>query len=274
MAIDNLFKFGTVVDVTDSLDGDRIKIHVKGVDPGKFVLEDIPYAFPLLPKQLYIKPKIGEIVLVFVQNGSFDEDRFWIGPIISQPDKLEYDSVTALSFLKSGLIRPGTAPSTNPQNLGVQMEPDDVGLQGRGSTDIIVKPNEIRIRAGKSLDLRKLNRDNPSYIQIKYNKASSESSINIVSDNINLLSHKGVKDYNLIDASSMITDEDYAKILEKAHQLPFGDVLIDFIIILIKAFSTHVHAYAGLAPDLTQVEVKNLLEYDLETILSNNIRIN
>lgn len=274
MAIDNLFKFGTVIDVKDDLDGDRIKVHIKGVDPSKFTLDDIPFAFPLLPKQLYIKPKIGESVLVFVQNGSYNEDRFWIGPIISQPDKMAYDSLTALSFLKSGLIKPGTAPSTEPQNLGVQMESDDVGLQGRGSTDIVLKPNEIRIRAGKSLDLRKLNRDNPAYIQIKYDKSASESAINIVSDNINLLSHKGIKNYNLIDPNDLITNSDYNKIIEKAHQLPFGDTLIEFINILIKAFSTHVHAYAGLAPDLTQAEVKNLLVYDLKKILSNNVRIN
>lgn len=275
MATNNdIFKYGTVVDVSDDLDGGRVKVHIKGVDPVKFTLDDIPYSFPLLPKQFYVKPKIGETVLVFVQNDSYLEDRFFIGPIISQPDKMDYDSVTALAFLKSGLIRPGTAPSTEPENIGVQMGPNDVGIQGRGSTDMIVKPDEIRIRAGKSLDLRKLNRDNPSYIQVKYDRATSEGAINLVADNINLLSHNGVKNYNLIDANNMISDEDYAKILEKAHQLPFGDKLVELLNIIIKALTTHVHAYAGLAPDLNQIEVKNLIEYDLNKILSNNVRIN
>lgn len=270
----DIFKYGTVVDVTDSLDGDRIKIHIKGVDPANFTLANIPFSFPLLPKQFYVKPKVGESVLVFAQNGSFEDDRFFIGPIISQPDKMDYDSITALSFLKSGLINPGAAPSTEPENVGVQMGSDDVGIQGRGSTDIVIKPDEIRIRAGKSLDLRKLNRDNPSYIQIKYDRTTSESAINIISDNINLLSHNGIKDYNLIDANSMITDEDYAKILEKAHQLPFGDKLVEILNIIIRAITSHVHAYAGLVPDLNQIELKNLIEYDLNKILSNNIRIN
>lgn len=270
----DIFKYGTVVDVVDDLDGDRVKVHIKGVDPSKFVLDDIPYAFPLLPKQFYIKPKIGESVLVFAQNGSFLDDRFFIGPIISQPDKMAYDSITGLAFLRAGLIRPGEAPSTEPENIGVQLDSNDVGIQGRGSTDIIVKSDEIRIRAGKSLDLRKLNRNNPSYIQVKYDRATSEGAINIVGDNINLLSHKGIKNYNLIDANNMITKEDYSKILEKAHQVPFGDKLVEILNIIINAFTTHVHAYHGLAPDLSQIELKKLIEYDLSKILSNNVRIN
>ena len=44
--------------------------------------------------------------------------------------------------------------------------------------------------------------------------------------------------------------------------------------IIIKAITTHVHAYNGLAPDLNQTELKKLLEYNLEQILSKNVRIN
>jgi hypothetical protein len=271
--ISNIFKYGQVVSVDDDLDGDRIKVFVKGIDPQSFTLDDIPYAFPLLPKQLYVKPKVGENVFCFVQGDSFDDDRFWIGPIISQPHKINYDSMAALSFLNAGLIKPGIAPSTDPNNNGVQFENDDVGLQGRGSTDIIVKPNEIRIRAGKSLDMRTLNRENPSYMQVKYDRKTNEGSINMVSDNINLLSHKSIDKFNLVDSESLISDDDYTKILEKAHQLPFGDTLIELLNIFIKAFSTHVHAYPGLPPDLTQIELKNLLSYNLNKILSQNIRI-
>lgn len=273
-AITNIFKYGTVVDVKDELDGDRIKVYIKGVDPTKFTIDDIPYAFPLLPKQLYIKPKVGESVLCFVQGDSFDDNRFFIGPIISQPHKLDYDSMAALTFLNAGMLKPDIAPSTDPNNSGVQLENNDVGLQGRGSTDIIVKPNEIRIRAGKSLDMRTLNKENPSYIQVKYDKKENDGSINIVSDNINLLSHKSVDKFNLSDSSKLIDDDEYKKILEKAHQLPFGDVLVEFLNIFIKAFSTHVHAYHGLPPDLTQIEIKNLLSYEINNILSKNIRIN
>lgn len=273
-AITSLFKYGTVVSVDDEFDGDRVKVYIKGVDPIKYTLDEIPYAFPILTKLFYSKPKIGEVVICFTQNGSFDDDRFYIGPIISQPHKINNDTLSPLAFLNAGLIKPDIAPSTNPNNAGVQFDNEDVGIQGRESTDIVVKPNEIRIRAGKTLDMRTLNKENPSYLQIKYDKLSNESSVNIVSDNINLLSHKGIDRFNVVDSNDLITDEEYTKILNKAHQLPFGDKLMELLNILIKAFSSHVHAYPGLPPDLSQIELKNLLEYNLDSILSKNIRIN
>ena len=85
--INNIFKYGTVVSSNDEFDGDRVKVHIKGIDPQKYKLDEIPYSFPLIPKTFYVKPKMGETVLVFSQDGSFNSDRFFIGPIISQPPK-------------------------------------------------------------------------------------------------------------------------------------------------------------------------------------------
>lgn len=272
----NYLKFGIVVSLSDNFDGDRIKVHIRGIDPVNYQIDDLPYAFPLLPKLFYIKPKIGETVFVFVQEPSdFNGgDRFFLGPIISQPHKYEIDTIGARAFLKSGSLTPEPAPSMNPENRGVQLKNEDVGIIGRGSTDIVAKPNEIRLRAGKSLDLRKLNKENPSYIQVKHNTATNKGSVNIVSNEINLLSHNGVDKFNLVDPEFLINDEEYKKIIEKAHVLPFGDVLIEFIGLFIKAFSSHVHAYNGLPPDLKQIELKNLLSFELDKINSKNIRIN
>jgi hypothetical protein len=274
MAISNIFKYGTVIDVKDEFDGDRVRVYIKGLDPVDFSIEDIPFAFPLLPKNLYIKPKVGESVFVFFQGESKLDDRFFIGPIISQPHRLDNDSLTGQAFLSSGLIKPDIAPSLKPENTGVQFENNDVGLQGRGSTDIVVKPNEIRIRAGKTLDMRTFNIENPTYIQTKFDTSENTGHINIVSDYINLLSHKGIDKFNLSDQNDLINSEEYDKILKKAHQLPFGDILIDFMNIFVRAFATHVHAYAGLPPDLNQIELKTLLEFQTDKILSKNVRIN
>lgn len=274
MAVNSIFKYGTVVSVTDELDGDRIKVHIRGVDPNNYVVENLPYAFPMLPKSLYVKPKVGEVVFVFSQNDSFLDDRFWIGPIISQPHKLDYDSVSPLAFLNAGLIGPDIAPSKTPENRGLQPDNDDVAVQGRGNSDIIVKDSEVRIRSGKSYDLIKLNKENPTYIQVKHNQENKQGVINIVSDNINILSHKSVDKFNLSDPESLINSKEMAAIMEKAHELPYGDVLVGFLKLFIKAFSSHVHAYAGLPPDLSQIELKNLLEFQLDNILSKNVRIN
>lgn len=268
-----LFKYGTVVGVDDPLDGERVKVHIKGVDANNYNIDDIPYAFPLLAKFLHVKPKVGETVFVFSQDGSFETDRFWFGPIISQPHKLNHDSITSKSLLKSGTIKPDIAPSKNPNNVGVNMGNDDVGLFGRGNSELVIKPSEARLRSGKSLDFIKLNKENQSYVQTKYNQTTKESSVNIVGDNVNILSHKSVDKFNLNDPNDLINDDEYKKILEKAHKLPYGDVLIEFMELFKKAFTTHVHAYAGLPTDTEQVEVKNMLNFDLNKILSKNIRI-
>lgn len=270
----NIFKFGSVISVDDKSDGGRIKVHVRGEDPINYDINNIPYAFPLLPKTIHVKPKVGEFVFVFTQSGDYNDDRYWIGPIISQPDKMSYDSITALSFLNAGNVNPATAPSTIPENKGVPMDEGDIGFYGRGNSDIFLKPSEVRIRAGKSYDLKHYNRENMSYIQVKHDNIKKEGAINIVSDNINLLSHKSIDKYNLTDPTKLITDEEYEHIMKTAHQLPYGDILVELLEILIKAFSTHVHAYHGLPPDISQNEIVKLLEFDIKKMLSKNIRIN
>lgn len=269
----NIFKYGTVVSVDDAYEGGRIKVYIRGTDPQKYIIDELPYAFPLLPKTLHIKPQIGEMVFVFTQSGDYNDDRFWVGPIISQHDKMKYDSITALSFLNAGLTKVNKPLSTNPENEGVNMDNSDIGLYGRGNADVIVKPNEIRLRAGKSYDLKSFNKDNISFVQIK-NQKDKNSSVNIVADEINLISHKSKDKYDVLNPTDLITDEEYKRIIETAHALPYGDTLVEFLNLFIKAFSTHVHAYNGLPPDLKQKELIELSNFDLNTMLSKNIKIN
>lgn len=268
------FKFGVVVSVTDIEDGDRVRVYIKGEDPADYKVNDIPYAFPLLPKHLFVKPQVGEKVIVFRQSDKSSDDRFYIGPIISQPDKLGSDTLAPDAFLKGGIMSPGVAPSTIPENNGLQPDPSDIALFGRGSTDIIQKKNEIQIRAGKSVDLKKFNRNNLTYVQVKNDSTTGKGQINIVSDNVNFLSHSSSIKFNLCDPEKLITDDEFQKILKEAQQLPLGNKLVEYLELQRKAFATHVHAYPGLPPDATQNEVKSYLNYDLTKVLSQNFRCN
>jgi len=274
MANSLVFKFGKVVSVVDTQDGDRVRVHVRGEDSVNYKIEEIPYAFPLLPKHLYVKPQVGEMVMVFRQSGDSNDERFFIGPIISQPHKLSLDTLAPDSFLKGGMLAPDIAPSTIPENKGLQPDPEDIAILGRGSTDIVQKKDEVRIRAGKSADLKKLNKDNPTYIQVKNNPTTKSGQINIVADKINILSHKSKKKFNLTDAKSLITDEEFNKILKEAQQVPLGNNLIEYLILERKAFAAHIHPYPGMEPDTDQIEVKNYLSYDLTKLLSEDFRIN
>ena len=160
--------------------------------------EKLPYAFPLLPKTIQSVPKVGEGVFVFTAKiNEYDSQRYYIGPIISQPQFMEeckYDNGTgnAVSLItegKSGKERPLTSIGrAKGLTKGAYPEPNDVAMVGRGQEDIVLKyrssetmgsTSEIDIRAGirvkptdNSIKYLKgnvvFNSDSPSYIQVKY----------------------------------------------------------------------------------------------------------
>lgn len=274
MPINSIFKFGTVVSVSDELDGGRVRVYVKGIDPSSYKITDIPYAFPLLPKHLNVKPQVGEMVFVFMQYGDANDERFYIGPIISQPHKMAVDTIAPDALLRGGSIGADNAPSTIPENNGIQPKDSDVAIIGRGSTDIIQKQDEVQIRVGKSFDLKKFNRENISYLQLKYDKKNKTTHSNLVANKINLLTHGGVDNFDLTDPDSLISDKEYLEILKTAQKMALGNKLVEFLELQRKAFITHVHPYHGLSPDLEQNEVKDYLAFDLNSILSENISVN
>ena len=62
-----ILKFCQVIDVYDETDGERIKVKLSPEDDNRDI-KDIPYAHPLLPKLIHIKPKIGETVLIVLME--------------------------------------------------------------------------------------------------------------------------------------------------------------------------------------------------------------
>ena len=303
------FELGTVISVIDPNYLGRIKIRIKGPrnvggDDG-ILDDDLPWASPMLPKILSIQPKVGEAVFVFVFNQDRQHaDRVYIGPIISQPQQLDFDPyhITALAGFTFGSESPNVSVSTIPQLKGVFPKQEDVSIQGRFNTDITQKKNEIVLRAGK-FESSKPDKNNPfqfkfnaksqGYIQIKNDvvvqpKSSEQAEergtvTNIVSSKINLLTHKnGSPRFNLTNQDNLISDEELASILESAHQMVFGDVLLEYLKLLKEALFAHVHNGNGNTPtDLTASGNKQALAVfkakadDLEKqMLSKNIRIN
>ena len=63
------------------------------------------------------------------------------------------------------------------------------------------------------------------------------------------------------------------KIFEKSHKMVYGDLLVEFINLFKKFAVNHVHPYSGMPP--VQDETLNkLMSYNLNNILSENIRLN
>lgn len=305
-----LIDIGKVVDNVDPEGMGRIRVVIKGPsnlggDDTVSKEKNLVYAFPMIPKFFGSTPKIGEAVLLMSFNLNEKQiDRLYIGPIISQSNQIEFDpyDYSAISPFSFKFKEPGPSVNGISAIKGVFPEPEDVAIQGRNNTDIIQKDNEVVIRAGKFVKTNpdknnpfsfSFNNKTPAYIQIKNDvilkkkddKIPEERGTvtNIVSSKINLLTHKdNTQIYHITDQDGPISDEELLKILETAHQLPYGDIMIEYMDLLEEVVLNHVHNGNGNPPtDLTTSGNKRAVETfkkkakDLKkAMLSKNIRIN
>ena len=285
---ERIFRECKVIWVEDEQAGLRIKVKL---DPEDNYLkeEDIPWCYPLLPKHFHINPKIGELVLVITSILEVSNSHRWfIGPIVAQQYGLQNENyLNAQALLENGTVtKPFPNPKLNPDNDGTCPDREDIAIQGRQNADLILKDNEVRLRCGfkrfprgEAKDTLLFNREDLSYIQMKYQRLKDHkgkdfaSSINIVADRINLLSHDSKTPFTLNDRKALITDEELVKILEKAHPLPYGDELIEFLKQLVEVIRTHTHPFAMDPPCFTTPQTE-VLNTDLNEMLSNSIRIN
>lgn len=287
-----ILKICQVYDTYDETDGERIKVRLSPEDD-KVSDDRIPYVYPLLPKLLHIKPKMGEYVLVILTEASNGySNRYYIGPIISQPQFMDDETYgyRALSLYPNSVKVPDVAPSTNPDSDGTLAREKDVAIYGRKKNDIIISDDDIKIRSGSRMFDNNAkgrlvyNRLDPAFIQLKHTDSKNpipgdeentyRSTATIVADKINLISHQSNTPFRTTEGKhDLITDDEMQKILEKAHQLPYGDILVDFLKQFVHTFAVHTHPYPGLAPCGTS-EFIETTTYDLDKILSESVRIN
>lgn len=283
MSISNdntIIKIAEVESIDDEYAAGRIRARVAGDRYNN----ETPYAYPLLPYMMHIKPKVGEAVLLIYSNLGNSSQRFYIGPIIHQPQFVNKDNFSdAISFLKGYNDRTLVSVDRIPEAQGVYPKKDEIAIMGRKDSDLIFSDNDVRLRCG----VRKTNKYNnlesefnrltPSFIKLKQHDTNFSNNTcttaTIVSENINLISTVGTPEFNVSDVNESISDEEMAKIIETAHQLPYGDKLVDFLKLLLKAFNAHTHNYHNLPPipDMTYNAVNN---FNLNDILSKNVKIN
>ena len=168
-----IIRVGEVISVVDTTKSGRIKVRITGVDDTESD-KNLIDCVPLLPKYLITLPKAGECVFVFQYEyndssptASFKNKRFWIGPLITQPNRLPEETYnSALSILPDGYTK-----LKDPNlEIGAYGEDEDIILQGRYNTDILQKDRQIWLRVGKNIEgeLNKFNNKTLGYVQLKF----------------------------------------------------------------------------------------------------------
>jgi hypothetical protein len=127
----------------------------------------------------------------------------------------------------------------------------------------------------KTFDINKLTEivEKPTTIKVTETvfNDSKGSGINVVGNKINLISYGNKNNFKLLDPDVTITAEQQLKINTESQPIPYGYVLNDFLGLVKSFVANHVHAYHGLPPDPDPI-VNQILNYDLETILNQNVR--
>ncbi len=283
---------GEVISIDDPYSTGQIKVRLN-ID-GNIPDSEIPIALPLLPKYINVFPKVGERVSILIPNVEFGNQssnsstRFWIGPWISQPQKLNgEDYINSFSDRPDGYIKLSSGLEVTPNADGIYPNKEYIAIQGRNNSDLIFKDKEVLLRSGKFVPSqpKSYNEKDPGYIQIRYlteedpsvtNETNTlGSNINIVGNYINILSHRGntSSKFILTDRGDMITNSDQSYINNNTHPIPFGDILVNFLKLVKNFVATHSHPYHAMPPDPDE-SVTKLLNFDLNSILNNNVRTN
>jgi len=154
-------------DVTLVLQSSGVPLNSSGtdiLDKYKFTKDD-PFVFmPLMPYYIQIVPNINELVWVMYSDVKQNTDRkeqFYIPIIKADPFNFikEDSSQTKVNTIQGTLLTQNKYKSDTPNNLGVKepnedikgifANPGDNAFYGKGSTDLILKENELILRSGK-----------------------------------------------------------------------------------------------------------------------------
>jgi len=116
---------------------------------------------PLLPYYISQVPEVDEYIHIFYYNTSqvVDNTKFYIQGPITRPQNNSFENwhnsesmLASGTFLKqANNIKDPISFEIKGQAKGIYPEPGDNSLLGRGTADVIVKDEEVLIRAGKNV---------------------------------------------------------------------------------------------------------------------------
>lgn len=250
--------------------------------------DQLQFCVPMMPNSFHIIPLVDEMVYLFLENPSDNSaPRYYMGSQINSPFKLKFQTYSeALRVFKYTDFNLNPNKDNNPQAASILPKPGDIAIQGRSDADLILKPREVFLVAGKfEKDTLNINITTPSSFQLiqqendvnKTELLPKYSQANFTSTNINLYSIRGkFRDDGLSNFEINEDLKSFGDLAGTLHPAVFGDELIKLLDLIIKVLLNHIHT--PQLPLLATPESDEISSYtidgNLQRIISNHIRIN
>lgn len=293
-AVRNIYP-AIVINIDDPTEQNRIIARIINLDENDNVLggrdrdtpdDKLPFCVPMLPEHFHVRPLVGEMVFIFLENPSDNSaPRYWIGPITTSKLKLKTQTYKdAVKIFDYSVFNVNEKIDNKPKVATAFPEQADVAMQGRDDADLILRPREAYLVSGKfKPNTTEVNVDTPSYLQLKQFDSVSKgplkaySQANLQSTNVNIFSPIGkFRDKNLSKFENNPELESFGEFAQSLHPAVFGDELVKLLDLIIRVLLTHIHT--PQKPLVPIPESKDLQEYTVEgalqNILSKYIRIN
>lgn len=284
-----------VINIDDPTEQNRIIARIINYDEKGNILggrdrdvpdDKLPFCIPAQPEHIHVRPLVGEMVLLLLENPSDNSaPRYWFGPIITSKLKLKFQHYKeANKVYDYSVFNLNQNINNKPKTVTAFPGQADVALQGRSDADLILKTREAYLVAGKfKLNSFDINTDTPSHLQlkqfddVKIGPLKSFSQANLQSSNVNIFSPLGK--FRGKELEVFETNEDlksFGSIAQSLHPTVFGDELVKLLDLIIRTMLTHIHT--PQSPMVPIPESAQLAQYTvtgkLQDLLSKHIRIN
>lgn len=251
---------------------------------------ELPFCVPMMPNHFHIIPIEGEMVYILLENPSDNSaPRYYMGSQINSPFKLKFQSYAeANRVFKNTNFNLNKNKDSNVEAAITIPRTGDIAIQGRTDADLILRPREVYLVAGKfDKGTTNINKTTPSNLQLiqleNPDKNDGEELIpvysqgNLTSTNINLYSIRGKFRDTGIGAFEINEDlKSFGDLANTLHPAVFGDELIKLLDLIVRVLLNHIHTpQLPLLPTPESEEIASYtVEGNLQRIISNHIRIN
>lgn len=250
----------------------------------------LPFCVPMMPNHFHIVPLVDEMVYVFLENPSDNSaPRYYMGSQINSPFKLKFQQyVEANRVFKYTNFNLNQNKDGNLEAASILPKLGDIAIQGRTDSDLILRPRELFLVAGKfNKGTTEINTETPSSFQLIQNENPEDdngedlipkySQANLVSSNINIYSPRGsFRDESIAEFEINEDLKSFGDVANSLRPAVFGDELIKLLDLIIRVLLNHIHT--PQKPLVAIPESDELSSYtvegDLQRIISNHIRIN